>query len=69
MSLNKFIIHEIDGEDGLYSIHLEGPFSSDVDIDVESDFLSAEDAHEIALGYSSEYELDIVWEGSKPGWI
>ncbi len=74
---NQVIIHEMDEEgmehrrDGdaetLYSLHLKGD-AEEYDFSDESDYLSAEDAHEIAQDVADETGAQIVWEGTKPSW-
>ncbi|ELI5720941.1 hypothetical protein RRK67_004068 [Vibrio fluvialis] len=63
----KVIIHEMDGEDELYSIHFEGS-AEDFGFSDKSDELSAVDAHEIAVDVANETHSEIIWEGSKPSW-
>ncbi len=57
----------MDGEEGLYSIHFEGR-AEDFGFSDESDYLSAVDAHEIAVDVANETNSEIVWEGSIPSW-
>lgn len=64
----KVIIHEMDGNSELYSLHFEGA-AEDYGFDDVSDCLSAVDAHEIAVEVANETGSTIVWEGMKPGWV
>lgn len=64
---DKVIIHEMDGQDGYYSIHFEGA-AEEFGFSDKSDYLSAEDAYEIAKDVAEETQSKIVWEGIKPAW-
>ncbi|KAB0482331.1 hypothetical protein F7Q91_02710 [Vibrio chagasii] len=61
------IIHEMDGEDELYSLHFIGK-AEDYGFSDESDYLTAVDAHEIAAEVARETDSQIKWEGTKPSW-
>ncbi|CAM3931162.1 hypothetical protein [Vibrio aquimaris] len=63
----RVIIHEMDGEDELYSLHFEGS-AEDFGFSDQSDELTAIEAHEIAVDVAEETDSEIVWEGSKPSW-
>lgn len=63
----KVIIHEMEGQSELYSLHFEGN-AEDFGFNDTSDYLNAEDAHEIALEVASETDSIISWEGMKPAW-
>ncbi|MEZ9708670.1 hypothetical protein AB4254_08360 [Vibrio breoganii] len=71
MTNNKVIIHEMcpetTGQEDLYELHFEGTddFGG---FDTQSDYLSAVDAHEIAIDVADEYDAKIEWSGMKPGW-
>lgn len=64
---DRVIIHEMDGQDELYSLHFEGA-AEDFGFSDESDYLTAVDAHEIAVDVAEETGSEIVWEGTKPAW-
>ena len=66
-AVDSVIISEMDGEDGLYSLHFTGK-ADEFGFSDESDYLSAEDALEIAEEVASETGSHIVWEGYKPAW-
>lgn len=58
----------MDGKDDLYSIHFEGS-AEDFGFSDESDYLTAVDAHEIAVDVAQETDSEIIWEGiNKPSW-
>lgn len=65
--VDRVIIHEMDGEEELYSLHFEGS-AEDYGFDDKSDELDAGDAYEIALAVAEETGCAIEWEGSKPSW-
>lgn len=65
---DKVIIHEMEGEEELYSLHFEGS-AEDFGFSDKSDELTAADAHEIAVEVADATGADIVWEGTKPSWV
>lgn len=64
----KIIIREMDGEDNLYELYIDSDSNTEAEISVDSDYLSPEDAYDIANDLAEDYDLDVEWEGTAPGW-
>ncbi len=65
--VNEVVITEMDGTDGLYELSFSGT-AEDVGYDDVTDYLSPEDAYEIAKQVADEAQARIRWVGYQPGW-
>lgn len=65
--MNKVLISEMIEKDGLYEVTFHGS-AEDYGFSNETDYLSAEEAYEIAMEVSGETNSVVVWDGYKPSW-